>query len=122
MIRSRIGVMVAATVVLGALAVTAPANSAIGTVLNTPGGRAGMGMAYDAAHGQVVMFGGVINGGWLNDTWTWNGTHWTPHTAAHRPFARMQMGMAYDAAHGQVVLFGGVGPGFLGDDTWTWDG
>jgi hypothetical protein len=30
-------------------------------------------MAYDAAHGQVVLFGGCCSFG---DTWTWNGTDW----------------------------------------------
>ena len=31
-------------------------------------------MAYDAAHGQVVMFGGFTGGTVLNDTWIWDGT------------------------------------------------
>ncbi len=29
-------------------------------------------MAYDAARGQVVLFGGY-SGGLLGDTWVWNG-------------------------------------------------
>jgi hypothetical protein len=37
------------------------------------------GMAYDAANGEVVVFGGidVTTNVPLNDTWTWNGEDWT---------------------------------------------
>jgi hypothetical protein len=75
-----------------------------------------MGMAYDAARGQVVLFGGCCG-----DTWTWDGTDWTQHFPAHSPTPRSGLGMAYDAARGQVVLFGGSGEDVVGD-TWTWDG
>jgi len=34
------------------------------------------GMAYDAARGRVVVFGGSGFNGILNDTWTWDGTDW----------------------------------------------
>jgi hypothetical protein len=78
-----------------------------------------MGMAYDAARGQVVLFGGCC--GLLSDTWTWDGTDWTQHFPAHSPTPRSGMGMAYDAARGQVVLFGGSSEDVVGD-TWTWDG
>jgi hypothetical protein len=88
-------------------------------------------MAYDAATGTVVLFGGennsnaVVNG----DTWTWDGTTWTKqHPAAHPP-PRVWASMAYDDATGTVVLFGGAarpnsGGGFtrIFGDTWTWDG
>jgi hypothetical protein len=76
-------------------------------------------MAYDAAHAQVVLFGGYDNGV-LGDTWTWDGTDWTQRTPAHSPPAGYAHAMAYDAAHAQVVLFGGYGGS--GNDTWTWDG
>jgi hypothetical protein len=39
-------------------------------------------MAYDAAAGTVVMFGGDGLNGALNDTWTWNGSDWTQQTPA----------------------------------------
>jgi hypothetical protein len=38
--------------------------------------RVTVGMAYDAAHGEVVLFGGAGEGV-LNDTWIWDGTTWT---------------------------------------------
>jgi hypothetical protein len=67
-------------------------------------------MAYDADHGQMVLFGGGTNGdtlGFLNDTWTWDGTNWTQQSLGKSPAARILAAMAYDADHNQVVLFGG---------------
>jgi Galactose oxidase, central domain len=89
---------------------------------NSPPARCCFGMAYDAAAGKVVIFGGVGPGGvFLADTWVWDGANWTQ--VASGPGARFHVGMTYDAARQQVVLFGGsVGtPTPLGD-TWVWDG
>ena len=77
-------------------------------------------MAYDAANGTVVLFGGY-NGGQLGDTWTWNGSTWTQQSPAHSPAARSSSVMAYDAATQTVVLFSGSG-GTNPNDTWTWNG
>jgi hypothetical protein len=80
-------------------------------------------MTYDAAHGQVVMFGGFGAGGDLNDTWLWNGTNWTQANPANSPSPRSAEPMVYDAAHGKVVLFGGLyGASTRYGDTWLWDG
>ncbi len=78
--------------------------------------------AYDAAHRQVVMFGG-LGAGTLNDTWLWNGTNWTQASPATIPDGRANQAMAYDAATGQVVMFGGIDSSNtrLGD-TWLWNG
>jgi hypothetical protein len=79
-------------------------------------------MAYDAARGQVVLFGGY-NPGVLGDTWTWDGTEWIQRNPAHAPSARYGARMAYDGGHGQILLFGGrKGGGRALGDTWTWDG
>jgi hypothetical protein len=88
-----------------------------------PSGRDVPAMAYDAATGTVVLFGGEGIHGLLHDTWTWNGTTWTKQHPATSPPARAAAAMAYDAATGTVVLFGGEGihGGSLAD-TWTWDG
>jgi hypothetical protein len=75
-------------------------------------------MAYDAARGQVVLFGAAP--GLTSDTWTWDGTDWTQHFPAHSPSGRALMGMAYDAARDRVVLFGGtIGSSVYVGDTWT---
>ena len=76
----------------------------------SPSARSGAAMAYDAATGTVVLFGGVKDsGGTLADTWTWDGTTWTQQHPATSPPARYDAAMAYDAATGTVVLFGGGG-------------
>ncbi|HEX4006090.1 MAG TPA: kelch repeat-containing protein [Acidobacteriaceae bacterium] len=81
-------------------------------------------IAYDAAHGQVLMFGGMGGpAGILDDTWTWNGTSWTQESPGTSPAARYGAAIAYDAAHGQVVLFGGLDAnGNSLGDTWVWNG
>jgi len=66
-------------------------------------------------------FGGD-SGSFLGDTWTWDGTDWTPLTPLQSPPPRMGAGIADDTARGQVVIFGGSGDtGALLGDTWTWD-
>jgi hypothetical protein len=96
--------------------------------VHSPVGRAAAAMAYDAATGQIVLFGGSYTGGGgpansgeLHDTWTWNGTDWTQQSPASSPASTPGM-MAYDAALGQLVLlgFGTTNPTWLyNGSTWT---
>src|SRR5215472_6922630 len=76
-----------------------------------PSARYQASMAYDAATGTVVMFGGLSNGKYLGDTWTWNGSAWAKQAPAAAPSARGGAAMAYDAATGTVVMFGGLSNG-----------
>ena len=82
-------------------------------------------MAYDAGHGQVILFGGQGNGAVLADTWAWDGAKWTQLFPTTSPPPRYGAAMAYDSGHGKVILFGGYNgtgsSGFL-FDTWSWDG
>lgn len=97
-----------------------------------PAARGGHGLAYDAARGQVVLFGGMpsqcLTDSFAlptvdNDTWVWNGTYWTQKFPANRPSMRQGPGMVYDSAESQIVLFGGDdGSGKLFGDTWVWNG
>ncbi|GEM_PF-6948317 len=88
----------------------------------TPG-RWRHGMAYDAARGVVVMFGGTNNTYTeiYDDTWEFDGNSWTKKTPANKPSARHGHTMAYDAARHKVVLYGGAGVGH-GAEHWEWDG
>ena len=87
-----------------------------------PPRRSWASMSDDPAHGQVVLFGGQIQGRDTRSTWTWNGTDWTKHPSAHSPARRFNSRMAYDGA-GHVVLFGGINDHTFGlGDMWTWDG
>jgi hypothetical protein len=89
----------------------------------SPPARNAAAMAYDAATGTAVLFGGQgRTGRSLGDTWTWNGTTWTKQAPATHPTARFGAAMAYDAATGTVVLFGGRSRHGLFSDTWTWNG
>jgi uncharacterized protein (TIGR03437 family) len=92
----------------------------------SPSARIFHAMAYDAAHGQVVLFGGLGPSLDFSDTWVWDGANWTQKSPQTSPSPRDTFGMAYDSAHGQVVLFGGEDPNTLPQptysDTWAWDG
>lgn len=86
----------------------------------TPLGRWEHVMAYDAARGVTVMFGGY-NGsqGYQDDTWTFDGTTWQamPVTGA-RPSPRGRAAMCYDSLRHRVILVAGQQL----SDTWLWDG
>ncbi|HTA78263.1 MAG TPA: kelch repeat-containing protein, partial [Terracidiphilus sp.] len=89
---------------------------------NSPSARSDYSMVYDAALGQVVLFGGEdASGNYLNDTWTWNGTTWTQANSAG-PSARYAQGMAYDPVLGEVVMWGGENSNGYLNDTWVWNG
>jgi len=88
----------------------------------SPPARSYLAMTYDPASGKVVMFGGYDGTGYLNDTWTFDGTSWTRVQTPLSPPVRAASQMAYDAVSQKVVLFGGYnGTRYLGD-TWIWDG
>ena len=91
----------------------------------SPSPRDDFGMAFDAALGEVILFGGSSSGVNVNDTWAWNGTTWTPISTNTSPSARDGQGMIYDAATSRIVMFGGStstdSSTFL-SDTWTFDG
>ena len=87
----------------------------------SPPGRILAAMAYDAAIGTVVLFGGEDSSdNVLGDTWTWDGTTWTQQHPATSPPARVSPAMAEDAATGTTVLFGGFTSAVGFGDTWTW--
>lgn len=49
------------------------------TSWSSPPARSRHAMCYDAAHGYVIVAGGLgMAGNTLSDVWTWDGTSWTP--------------------------------------------
>jgi hypothetical protein len=87
-----------------------------------PSPRDGMGLAYDAARHEVVLFGGRAGNSYFADTWMWDGGTWIERHPAAAPSPRASFGMVYDQARHEIVLFGGYdGHESLGG-TWTWDG
>ena len=93
---------------------------------SAPPPRMNYGLAYDAARGQVVLFGGWDEQQALNDTWLWDGENWVEVHPPVSPSPRLDARSVYDAARQVALLFGGSRPEgrevlFL-DETWTWDG
>lgn len=93
------------------------------TPLGDPGPRAETSAAFDETQGVAVMYGGRFGSSTtLDDTWTWNGGHWTEATG-NTPPARRGHVLAYDPGRRGVILFGGTGEdGALLNDTWLWNG
>lgn len=87
-----------------------------------PSARYGHAMAYDAARGVTVLFGGFAGASASNETWEFDGTSWQL-VAMNGPAARYLHAMTYDESRGVTVLFGGrdAGGSSLGD-TWEWNG
>jgi Galactose oxidase, central domain len=86
-----------------------------------PRPRLAHGMAFDASHAQVILFGGDASGGQLfDDTWEWDGKHWT-QVSDIGPSSRSGHAMAYDSVRKRVVLFGGLARENL-RATWEWNG
>ena len=98
-----------------------PETATWSNLMAAPHIRSATGLAYDAGHAVVVMFGDDLT----NDTWEWNGV-WRQRFPATQPVARQYHAMAYDGARKRVILFGGVGyvpgTGVHGTETWSWDG
>src|SRR5260370_26825576 len=89
----------------------------------SPSGRLNAGAAYDAATGEIVLFGAFADSGPLGDTWIWDGANWIEQHPVNSPPARMAPSMVYNATTHEVMLFGGNTPtGDYFNDTWIWNG
>ncbi|HEY6469814.1 MAG TPA: kelch repeat-containing protein [Candidatus Dormibacteraeota bacterium] len=72
-----------------------------------PAARTDAAMAYDAADGTVVLFGGQGRSRSLSDTWTWNGSAWSEAHPKTSPPALSGAQMTYDPVSHDVLLVGG---------------
>lgn len=97
---------------------------------NIPSATAGYAMAYDAARGVTVLFGGSDSfGNPLQETWLYDGTNWTQAAPAASPPSRVNHAMVYDSVSQQVLLYGGrdggstaAGSDVFYKDFWAWNG
>ena len=100
--------------------------------LSCPAARYGAAMAYVAASGKAVMFGGTdASGHFLGDTWTFfivctsksncGSLVWAQVSSASNPSARSGASMAYDAARSRIVLTGGAHSSGALSDNWEFD-
>lgn len=88
-----------------------------------PTARRRAAMAYDAARGVCVLFGGVSGTNtYSSETWTWNGTTWSLQSPTTSPSARAGAAIAYDSARQVVVMVGGFTATGDNGDTWEWNG
>ena len=89
----------------------------------TPTARHFFGMAYDAARGLTVLFGGSMGVARLNDTWTWDGVNWTQQVMA-APTARGWTQLAYDPTTKEVVgyVYDASDNNPVAEYTIAWDG
>jgi hypothetical protein len=91
------------------------------TPATRPPARYGHAMAYDAARGKTVLFGGL--GERVSaDQWEWDGVDWARVVPPVLPPMRSNFAMAYDADRRKIVLFGGQGTSGPLGDVWEWDG
>ncbi len=103
--------------------------SDIHTNAHTPPPRKNTMMAFDAADGGVVLFGGKTDSNDLtDDVWVWNGATWSKLANASascdpnlKPCPREHGSLAPDPVTHGVVLFGGDHFGTASsNDTWVW--
>jgi hypothetical protein len=80
----------------------------------SPPARSDACLVYDAAAGQLVLFGGEAAATQLSDTWLWNGTTWTEQSAMPAPSGGYNSA-AYDAAHHYILAY-------EQSETWIWMG
>jgi hypothetical protein len=87
--------------------------------VGSPGRRTTYAMAYDAARGEVVLFGGDHGDGESdNETWVLSGATWELKRPATSPPASRYGEMTYDPVRADIVLYTGSPV----SETWTWDG
>jgi hypothetical protein len=93
-------------------------------------------MAYDAARGVVVMFGGsdnMIPASAVDETWEYDGKNWKKRVLKSSPPALAGHAMVYDSHRKVIVVFGGtkntIGDGrvwgqmpVISNETWEYDG
>lgn len=83
--------------------------------------RTQVAMAFDAARGELILFGGATFNDLLDGTWSFNGL-WRRRETATKPSARAEHVMVYDAARAEIVMFGGADASGALAETWVWDG
>jgi hypothetical protein len=90
--------------------------------MDSPPALVHSGFAYDTNLQEAIVFGGIYQDQWSDDTWIWDGSNWQKAKTLVAPPAREKGTLAYDENREKVVLFGGSMDKDVFDDTWEWDG
>ena len=89
--------------------------------LISPSPRAWASMAYDAANGYVLLFGGWgPQGATLDDTWSFHDGEWVQLDPAASPSPRAAAPVAYDPGSSRVVMVGGFNGSTSYGETWAY--
>lgn len=113
---------VAAAVMIAAACQTAAGQCQTSWATHLPAPRTDADMAFDAARGRLVMFGGVNGATYRGDTWEYDGAAWRQVSTAG-PAGRRGHKMVYDSVRRRTLMFGGFASPALGAfQTWAWDG
>jgi hypothetical protein len=77
---------------------------------HAPSPREGAPMLYDPAAGAVILYGGMNDSGArpspINDTWSWNGTDWTPLHPSASPAGGARPRLAFLTGPNLLERFG----------------
>lgn len=95
------------------------------SLLQSPPGRANIDqtLVFDSHRAKTVLFGGLGESEYLDDTWEYDGTIWVEINSSLSPASRDSHAMAFDDLRNVVVLFGGYdSSGILLNDTWEYNG
>lgn len=84
-----------------------------------PIARRGAAMAYMASTEKTLLWGGLGDQGFFDDTWEWDGEGWV-QVADTGPTAFEGAGLAYDSVRNVAVLFTNDPTGTVWQ-TWEWD-
>ncbi|MCC6323092.1 MAG: hypothetical protein IT438_16840 [Phycisphaerales bacterium] len=89
-----------------------------------PSARIDADMAFDAARGKVVLFGGFNSPAYRGDTWEYDcATGAWRLAATGGPPARRGAKLVYDSNRRRTLMIGGfASPALSGVQTWAWDG
>ena len=81
--------------------------------------RTASSLAFDAARGVTVLYGGSSGPSGLGDTWTWDGTTWKRIFPSPMP-VRYGHAVALAGATEELFVFGGYSNTIAVNDTWKW--
>jgi len=96
------------------------------TPTSSPSSRRDSVMAWDGGRGNVLLFGGKMQGPggapYSQETWSWDGLTWQKLYPEQSPPPRSEAKMAYDPLRDKLLLYGGQGDSGITADFWSWDG
>ncbi len=94
----------------------------VASTIDGPGPRSGAAMVYDQRRDRLVLFGGIDEHRYFDETWTYAvATGVWAKLVGPAPLARMSASLTYDPTTADVILFGGNSGGRMCDDTWVLD-